>query len=633
MEELAVFSILTELFPTRQSLYTEIINLRAILNLPRGTEHFISDIHGEYETFCHILNNCSGVIREKAERLFGAEMPAEELNGLLTLVYYPSEKLARLQAAGPLKDGWYTDTISRLVRLSRDLSSKYTRSKVRKAMPPDYAYVLDELLHAQPDEDDNQLIYHQKILETMVRLGSGDEFITALCELIKRLAVDRLHIVGDIFDRGPHAERIMDLLMQYHDVDFEWGNHDILWMGAACCNDACIAAAVRNCLSYDNLSILESGYGVSLRSLTLFAQETYPQMPLRDAILHAITVIMFKLEGRLIERNPSFHMEAHRLLHRIAGNADTLWLDGAERQVRPLPLPTVGTEDPYRLTEGEAKVIKELRYRFLHSERLQRHVDFLYRRGRLFHISDGNLLFHGCVPMTGDGGFASEEFEGKRYSGRSLMQYDEDMARLAREQASQRAVDFMWYLWCADRSPVCGRKMKTFERAFVLDEAVWHEQADAYYQHCETVAGCEKLLREFGLTSPEDHIINGHTPIRVKDGESPIKANGRLIVIDGGFCRSIQKRTGIAGYTLIANSHGLRISAHQPFTSIAAALDGNDDIHSDSQEFMRYQKRVMVGDTDNGQAIRNRIEVLEKLLDAYRKGRVQEKGKKPVAAR
>lgn len=627
MDELATLAVLADAFPTRQSLYTEIINLRAILNLPRGTEHFISDIHGEYETFCHILNNCSGVIREKAERLLGGEMTCAELNALLTLIYYPEEKLARLRADGRTTDDWYAATIGRLIRLSRDLSSKYTRSKVRKAMPPDYAYVLDELLHAQPDEDDNQLVYHQKILETMVSLGSGDEFIIALCGLIKRLAVDRLHIIGDVFDRGPHAERVLDLLMRHHAVDFEWGNHDILWMGAACGNETCIAAAVRNCLSYDNLSILESGYGVSLRTLTLFAQETYPSLPLRDALCHAITVILFKLEGQLIDRNPDFHMEHRKLLHLLAHGETTLHVGGHKWAVRSLPLPTVSPDEPYRLTEGEANVMRALKYRFLRSERLQQQIDFLYHQGRLFRVLDGNLLFHGCVPMTENGSFATETFDGMPYSGRALMEYDERMVRRAREQGDARAVDFLWYLWCAERSPVCGRQTKVFERVFVDDPAARDEPADAYYRYCETVAGCQKVLHEFGLDSPEAHIINGHTPIRVKDGESPIKAGGRLIVIDGGFCRSLQKRTGIAGYTLIVNSHGMRISSHQPFTSIAAALDGNDDIHSDSQEFFRFRKRVMVGDTDNGRGIQSRIRVLEELLEAYRKGQIAERGK------
>ncbi len=626
-DEMAALSLLADSFPTQQSLYTEIINLKAILNLPRGTEHFISDVHGEYETFCHILNNCSGILREKAERLFQDEMPSAELNNLLTLIYYPAEKLARLKARQALPYPWYADTIARLVRLSRDLSSKYTRSKVRKAMPPDYAYILDELLHAQPDEDNNQLMYHQNILDTMIRLGSGDEFIIALCTLIKRLAVDKLHIVGDIYDRGPHAERVMDLLIQYHAVDFEWGNHDILWMGAACGNEACVAGAVRNSLAYGNLSILESGYGISLRALTLFAQETYPTLPLPEAMVHAITVIMFKLEGQLIRRNPAFHMEDRLLLHRIDRDAMCCRLDSGDFAIRPLPLPTVDAADAYRLTLDEEQVMRGLRSQFKHSERLQRHVDFLYRHGKLYRTANGNLLFHGCVPMREDGGFTVAVFNGKPYSGRSLMQFHEDQIRLAHEQHTPDAVDLLWYLWCAENSPVCGRRTKTFERVFLTDEHTWHEPVNAYYRHCESESVCVDLLREFGLESPEARIINGHTPIRVKDGESPIKANGKLIVIDGGICRSIQQRTGIAGYTLIANSHGLRISAHQPFTSIAAALDGNDDIHSDSQEFMRYQKRVMVSDTDNGRAIKRRIAVLEKLLEAYRKGWIQEKGK------
>ncbi|MFH1511858.1 MAG: fructose-1,6-bisphosphatase, partial [Bacillota bacterium] len=547
LNEMAALALLAETFPTRQSLYTEIINLRAILNLPRGTEHFISDVHGEYETFCHILNNCSGVIREKAERLMGDELPSEELNNLLTLIYYPVEKLARLKTKPSDKDEWYADTISRLIRLSRNLSSKYTRSKVRKAMPPDYAYILDELLHAQPDEDNNQFVYHQKILQTMIQLGSGDEFIIALCKLIKRLAVDKLHIVGDIYDRGPHAEKVMDLLMQHHAVDFEWGNHDILWMGAACGNTACIAATVRNCVKYNNLSVLESGYGISLRSLMLFSQETYPSLILEKAVVHAITVIMFKLEGQLIKRNPDFRMEDRLLLHTISQDTYTQRLDGEDCRVHRLPLPTLNPENAYELTEAEEKVINELCHQFRHSDRLQRHIDFLYQHGRLYRIADGNLLFHGCVPMTEEGGFARVVFRGKSYAGRSLMQFSDDMARLAREQHSPEAIDFMWYLWCAELSPVCGRRMKTFERVFIADEHARSEPSNPYYRYCETERGCEKILREFGLTSPENRIINGHTPIRVKDGESPIKANGKLIVIDGGFCRSYQKQTGIAG--------------------------------------------------------------------------------------
>lgn len=625
LNETAAMKILSEAFPTQQSLYTEIINLRAILNLPCGTEHFISDVHGEYETFCHILNNCSGVIREKAEQLFHAELPLEALNDLLTLVYYPAEKLTRLHISPKQLYEWYTGTINRLIRLSRMLSSKYTRSKVRKAMPPDYAYILDELLHAQPDEDDNQHVYHQKILETMIGLGSGDEFIIALCRLVKRLAVDKLHILGDIYDRGPHAEKVMDLLMKHHLVDFEWGNHDILWMGAACGSEACIATAVRNCLTYGNLSFLESGYGISLRTLTLFAQETYPAMALDEAVVHAITVMMFKLEGQIIRRHPDYHMDDRLLLHRVAQGETVLCLEGEDRAVRQLPLPTVDGQDAYSLSDAEAMVIKELRHKFLHSEPLQRHVDFLYQHGKLYRVSDGNLMFHGCVPMTEDGGLAVEIFDGKSYSGSGLMQYDEEMARLAREGSLPDAADFMWYLWCSEHSPVCGRRMKTFERVFVADAAAWAEQPNPYYRHCETEQGCEMILRAFGLISKESRIINGHTPIRVKDGESPVKANGKLIIIDGGICRSIQKQTGIAGYTLIANSHGLRIAAHQPFTSIAAALDGNDDIHSDSQAVIQFRKRVMVGDTDNGQAIKARIIVLEKLLDAYRKGILQEK--------
>ncbi len=625
LNDMAALRILSEMFPTRQSLYTEIINLRAILNLPRGTEHFISDVHGEYETFCHILNNCSGVIREKAELLFLNDMPPAAIDDLLTLIYYPEEKLVRMKMPREERNEWAAGTITRLIRLSRMLSSKYTRSKVRKAMPPDYAYVLDELLHAQPDEDDNQHVYHEKILETMITLDSGDEFIVALCTLVKRLAVDKLHILGDIYDRGPHADKIMDLLMKHYAVDFEWGNHDVLWMGAACGNETCVAAAVRNCLTYGNLSFLESGYGISLRTLTLFAQETYPMLSLDEAVTHAMTVMMFKLEGQLIMRNPEYRMQDRLLLHRVAQGETTLPVEGERRAVRRLPLPTVDPHNAYALTDAEAKVVGELRSLFLHSEPLQRHVDFLYRRGKLFRVADGNLLFHGCVPMSADGRMAEVTFDGQTYAGRGLMEYEEARVRLARDSRQPRDTDFLWYLWCAELSPVCGRRMKTFERTFIADAAAWVEQPNGYYRYCETEEGCDAILRAFGLFSPESRMIHGHTPIRVKDGERPVKANGKLIVIDGGICRSIQKQTGIAGYTLIANSHGLRIAAHQPFTSIASVLDGNDDIHSDSQAFIRYGKRVFVGDTDNGQAIKGRIAVLEQLLEAYGKGLLQER--------
>lgn len=624
-ERMEYLNLLAEQYPTIQALCTEIINLRAILNLPKGTEHFISDLHGEYEAFSHILNNCSGVIREKAEVLFGHEIGREEMNDLLTLIYYPAEKLERLHERDALDEGWYRRRLDQLIRLNRHLSSKYTRSKVRKAMPPAYAYILDELLHAQPDEDNNQLTYHRKIIDTLIRIGGGDEFIIALCALTKRLAVDRLHIVGDIFDRGPRADSILELLTRHHAVDVEWGNHDILWMGAACGNDPCIAAVVRNCLTYGNMEILEKGYGISLRPLSLFAQRQYGTLALEEAQLHAMTVILFKLEGELILRHPEYGMEERRLLHRIAGGKRRVTVRGNDWAVRETCLPTVDPENAYSLSVDEEALMDAFRAAFEQSDRLHRHIRFLYNRGSLYRVENGSLICHGCVPMTDDGELTQVGFGGAAYAGRALLNYHEAMARRAYFQREPAAVDFMWYMWCAELSPVCGREIRTFERTFFLDEASWAEAINPYYRHCETREGCARILREFGLSEEEGHIVNGHMPILASRGESPVKANGRMIIIDGGFCRSMQKKTGNAGYTLIANSHGMRIVAHQPFTSIAAALDSNDDIHSELRATLPFSRRRMVCDTDNGRSILRRVDVLEELLGLYRAGLIREK--------
>lgn len=619
-ERFEYLSLLAEQYPTVQALCTEIINLRAILNLPKGTEHFISDLHGEYEAFSHILNNCSGVVREKAEAILGQEIDRAEMNDLLTLIYYPEEKLRRLRSQGKTTDDWYTRRVQQLIRLNRHLSSKYTRSKVRKAMPPAYAYILDELLHAQPDEDNNQWSYHRKILDTLIEIGGGEEFIISLCALTKRLAVDRLHIVGDIFDRGPRADSILELLMAHHAVDVVWGNHDVLWMGAACGNDACIAAVVRGCLAYGNMEILEKGYGISLRPLSLFAQQHYAMLPLDGAQTHAMAVLLFKLEGQLAERHPEYDMAGRRLLHRIGGQPATLALRGEVYPVRPLPLPTRQPENAYALTAEEDVLLTGFRAAFMQSERLQRHIAFLYQRGNLYRVENGNLLCHGCVPMTQGGELAAVVFQGQPYAGRAMMDHHERLARKAFFQHDPDAVDFMWYLATGERSPVCGRQLRTFERMFLVDPLGFPEKPDPYYRHCETQAGCAKVLREFGLSESEGRIINGHMPVLAGNGESPVKAGGRAIMIDGGFCRSMQKKTGIAGYTLIGNSHGMRIVAHQPFTSIAAALEDNDDIQTDLQALLPYARRMMVGDTDNGRKLRRRIDVLEELLALYRSG-------------
>ena len=626
-ERFEYLSLLAEQYPTVQALCTEIINLRAILNLPKGTEHFISDLHGEYEAFFHILNNCSGVIREKAEAIFGQELGKQEMNDLLTLIYYPEEKLKRLHEQQKLNEEWYRLRLDQLIRLNRHLSSKYTRSKVRKAMPPAYAYILDELLHAQPDEDNNQLTYHRKIIDTLIQIGSGDEFITSLCALTKRLAVDRLHIVGDIFDRGPRADSIMELLLHYHAVDVEWGNHDILWMGAASGNGACIAAVIRNCLAYGNMEILEKGYGISLRPLSLFAQKFYDPMPLEDAQLHAMAVILFKLEGQLIDAHPEYRMQGRKLLHLVADGQREATVDGKNWHIRSLPRPTVSATAPYTLTPEEDHLMETFHAAFEQSDRLHRHIEFLYNHGSLYRVENGNLICHGCVPITETGEFATITFAGQDYSGRALLNHHEAMARRAYFQREPEAVDFMWYMWCGELSPVCGREIRTFERMFFEERESWSEKINPYYRYCETREGCVKVLREFGVTTDEGHIVNGHMPILANQGESPVKANGRMIIIDGGFCRSMQKKTGIAGYTLIANSHGMRIVAHQPFTSISSALDSNDDIHSDLRAVLPYSKRMMVSDSDNGRNIQKRVDVLEELLTMYRSGWIRQKNK------
>ncbi|MCI5847792.1 MAG: fructose-1,6-bisphosphatase [Clostridiales bacterium] len=619
-ERVKYLSLLAEQFSTFHELCMEIINLSGVLSLPKGTEHFMSDIHGEYEAFYHILNNCSGVVREKVQLWLGDHLTQQGISELCTLIYYPSEKLRLLREAGVTTDEWYRKTLTDLVYLARKLSSKYTRSKVRKAMPSDFAYILDELLHAQTDEDDNQNQYHETILDTLLDIKNGNAFIIALSALIKRLAVDRLHVVGDIFDRGPRADSILDMLMEHHSVDIEWGNHDILWMGAASGSLCCIAAVVRNCLAYNNMQILENGYGIPLRPLTLFAEKLYPDLTPEKAALQAVSIMMFKLEGQLIKRNPSFQMEDRLLLERISPAQKTVEMDNYVWPIRDIALPTIDWADPYALTEEEQEVMNGLQDAFLHSLRLRTHVEFLYTRGRLYRRYNGNLLFHGCIPLDENGEFLEKQLGNQTLSGKALMDYADSMARKAYFTGRQDALDFMWYLWCGDDSPVCGRKIKTFARFFIPDEESWHEPRNPYYDYYNDEKVCEKMLAAFGLDSPQSRIVNGHTPIRVTHGESPIKAGGRLIVIDGGFCKAYQKATGIAGYTLIANSHGMRIMSHHPFTTLEDALEANRDIRSQSFDFAVYPRRMLVKDTDNGHRLQERIDDLKDLLAACRAG-------------
>ncbi len=613
------FKLLSEKYPDERSLAREIINLTAILNLPKGTEHFMSDIHGEYEAFCHILNNCSGVIREKVDMLYRGKLTHSERKDICTLIYYTEEKLALDRRSGLNTDSRYCEQIVIMIEIARVLSSKYTRSKVRKAMPSDYAYIIDELLHAQKDEDDNQVLYHNIILDTIVKTDA-DGFIIALAGLIKRLAVDRLHIVGDIFDRGESADKIIDLLTTYHNLDIEWGNHDILYMGAACGSEACIANVVRNSIKYRTVSTLENGYGISLRSLALFSEKLYPgESPMRAA-LKAITLIQFKLEGQLIMRNPSFNMDDRLLLDKIDPENGTIEYDGEIYKLKENRFPTLDRNDPYGLSDDEREVISELKAAFTGSERLKRHIAFIYERGSIYRVYNGNLLYHGCVPLNSNGSLSGLSLFGESLSGRAYFDKAEKIARHAFFGKHKRTeeLDFMWYLWSGRKSPLCGRNIKTFERAYIADASVYDEEQDPYYSFCQNRDTCELILREFGLDGDYSHIINGHTPVKTTRGELPIRAGGKLLVIDGGFCRDYHEKTGIAGYTLIYNSHGLRLKAHEPFESVTKALKENIDIHSDSEIVETEPRRVMVGDTDDGDRIKSEIADLKTLLDIYR---------------
>ena len=617
--------LLAEKFPTTQSVFTEVINLEAILNLPKGTEHFVSDVHGEYEAFEHILNNCSGVIRERVGQAFAMELTRDEQADLCTLIYYPELKLRRLREQDRLTSEWYAITLTRLVRLARRLSGSYTRSKVRKAMPVAYAYIIDELLHISPDERETRLAYHQRIIDTIVDTGSADDFVCSLAALIKRLAVDHLHVVGDVFDRGPHADKIMERLMAYHSIDVQWGNHDIVWMGAAAGSCACLAAVIRNNIHYDSLKILESAYGVSLRELALFAEATYRADDGMSPVEKAISVILFKLEGQTVRRHPNWHMDDRMLLEHVDAERGVAVVDGREYELRTRDFPTLEADDPYALTPEEQRVMDNLMNAVRSSDKLRRHVGFLFEHGSTYLVHNGNVLFHACVPMNEDGSFCAVNHQGQMLSGRAYYDYADRLARRAWHEHDQVSLDWMWYLWCGRFSPLSGRVVKTFERTYFADRSTWEEPRDPYFSHTEDPAMCARVLEEFGADVERGVIINGHTPVHAAAGESPVKAGGRLVVIDGGFCQAYHSTTGIAGYTLIADPEGMRIKAHRPFGSIADVLDLNADIVSDDDRFQRNPRPLFIGDTDTGADIRGQIADLRALLDAYRIGEIPER--------
>ena len=619
-------SLLGQQFPNQQAVFTEIINLQAILNLPKGTEHFMSDVHGEYEAFLHILNNCSGVVREHVDEDFGDTLSEEEKDNLCTLIYYPHEKIALFHAAHQDSPTWYKRMLDQLITVARRLSSRYTRSKVRKAIPHDFAYIIDELLHTHPDENNYRVRYHERIIDSILETDSTEEFIYSLAELIKVLAVDHIHLVGDIFDRGGGAAKIMDRLLScvHQRTDIQWGNHDILWMGAAAGDAACIVSVLRNNLRYNNYEILENDYGISLRGLVSFADRTYRGGERIDPLMKAIDVLLFKLEGQIIYRHPEFDMEDRLLLDKIDLEAGTVTIGDETHPLITSDFPTIDPEHPYELTPEEACIVQKLVDEFTGTDHLHSHIDFLFRHGSVYLVSSNNLLFHGCVPLNEDGTFASVNCEGTWRSGRDYLDFCDHIARRAWRDHDRDALDWMWYLWIGHRSPLSGRNVKTFERSFIEDKATWIEPMDPYFTLTHDPACCDMIMREFGVQPERGHIINGHTPVKTTSGEKPIRADGKLLVIDGGFCTAYHPKTGIAGYTLISSSRGMRLKAHEAFRTVTEAITHNADIRSETTQFAAAERRIMVADTDTGTKIREQIQDLRMLLDAYRTGLIKE---------
>ena len=624
-EKMQYLRLLAQQFPSEQAVCTEIINLTAIQNLPKGTEHFMSDIHGESEAFEHIMNNCSGVIREKVLLALGKELSKDEINAICTLIYYPAERLEFLEKDGKLSYEWYKTTLTQLIRVARTGSSKYTRSKVRKQLKNEYAYIIDELLHVVPDEDDNQIVYHEKILDTIIRIKNGDAFIIALSELIKSLAIDRFHLVGDIFDRGPRADYVMDRILKMKRVDIQWGNHDVLWLGAAAGSPVCIANVIRNNIRYDNLRILESGYGVSLRELTSFASKHYEGDPW-EAAIKAINILTLKLEGIAIKKHPEWKMEERLLFEKTDFKKASVMIDGQEVGLNTDEFPTVDPADPYKLTDEETEVMNGLVYSFRHSLRLKEHMKFLLKNGSIYLIYNNNLLFHGCVPLDENGEFYELDFGGRKYRGRALLNACEKQIRQAYDKDRKDTdLDLIWYLWGGQHSPVCGRILKTWERTLIDDKEYWAEPEDPYYAFCRQEETCDRIFKEFRIDPHKAHIINGHTPVRAAKGENPVKANGKLIVIDGGFCKAYHSKTGIAGYTMVYSSHGMALKVHQPFADIKKAITENADIASATDFFEPVTTRVMVQESDEGTKISGQISDLKQLLQMYRYGAIRER--------
>lgn len=648
-EQINYLKLLAKQYPNINAASSEIINLQAIMNLPKGTEHFLSDIHGEYEAFSHVLRNASGVIKNQINDIFGTSLRESEKKELATLIYYPEQKLELISKKEDDLCDWYKITLHRLVHICKVISSKYTRSKVRKALPKEFSYIIEELLHEDGNLSDKQL-YYNEIIECIIRLYQADRFIIAISHLIQRLAIDRLHVIGDVYDRGPNAAKVMDIISNYHSVDIQWGNHDISWMGAAAGCQALICNVLRIQARYANLDTIEEDYGINLIPLATFAMDKYADDPCTGFIpknssdvtlsdketrliakMHkAIAIMQFKYEAQIIKRNPEFNMEDRLLLDKIDFEKGTINLYGKEYPMNDMNFPTVDPKDPYKLTDEEKEVMEKIKSSFVNSDKLQEHTRFLFSKGSIYTIFNSNLLFHGGLPMNEDGSLKEVRFRGENYKGREYFDVVERIIRQgyfnkAHSEEKRKCMDITWYMWCGEESPLFGKKkMTTFERYFIDDKETHKEVKNPYYELRNEESVCNNVLEAFGLDPRTSHIINGHVPVKVKKGESPIKANGKLFVIDGGFSKAYQSETGIAGYTLIYNSHGLVLVSHEPFESAEQAIVNESDIHSSTVALQYSQDRIMVKDTDTGLELKKSIGELEMLLKAYREGIIKE---------
>lgn len=639
--------LLSRLFPSADKASAEIINLSAILNLPKGTEFFASDIHGEYEAFSHTLRNGSGSIRLKIDDVFGDSLSENEKRSLATLIYYPREKMELVLSQVDDAEAWYAVTLQRLVAVCKRAAQKYTRSRVRKALPKDFAYIIEELMTENRHGVDKQA-YYAAIVDAVIRTDRGGALVEALCLLIQRLAIERLHIVGDIYDRGPYPHIIMDALMEHHSLDIQWGNHDIVWMGASLGQRGCIAHVVRNCARYGNLSILEDAYGINILPLASFALEAYkddpcvafglkgnPDLPPQELemnvkIQKAMAIIQFKVEAQLIDENPGFGLEDRKLLDKIDYENGTVMLDGVAYELTDTVFPTVDPADPYRLTPEEEEVMQRLEQAFMGCEKLQRHMRFFLDAGSLYKVCNGNLLFHACVPLNADGSLMETEVFGETYKGRALYDVMERYVRAAFDDAdpelAKRGRDLLWYMWLGEGSPLFAKsKMATFELYLIAEKEARKEVKNPFYSYLDDEHVMGGIFEDFGMDPETSRIVCGHVPVKVKDGEDPVKCGGRVLTIDGGFSKAYQPTTGIAGYTLISNSYGFVLAAHEPLESMRAAVVNELDIHSSRKVVELVDKRTLVADTDNGAVLKQQIADLEELLEAYRNGIVAEK--------